>query len=60
MYIRFDYVCNGCNEQEERFVKKEDKDIQMHQCDENTQRMMSRLMSAPVTTFRFNDRKLKP
>ncbi len=56
MYVRFNYRCPNCREEEERFVKKDVMDAQTC-CRKDT--VMTRLPAAPATHFRFNDKKLK-
>jgi len=59
-YITFDYKCPQCGDIDTRLVKREDMDLQFHDCDANTTRLMVKLPAGTRTTFRFADRRLKP
>lgn len=57
MFIRFNYRCSSCGNEEERFIKKIHMD---HQSCTQCMSWLTRLPAAPRTTFRHADRKLKP
>ncbi len=57
MYISFDYRCDNCKRTVGRLVYKDTMDSQTCCI---CHKPMRKLMAAPRTTFRFNDKKLKP
>ncbi len=52
-YITFDYQCNACGVTVIRLIKRDVQDEQ--DCKECGSRL-TRLMAAPITTFKHNDR----
>ena len=58
MFITFRYRCPTCGHEEDRFVRRDQMDVQT--CERHKQStLMARLPAAPRTTFRFADRNLK-
>lgn len=62
MYVTYDYKCVECGRIEERMVRREKRDHQVHSHPIGVGLdlfYMKRQLAAPRTTFRFADTRLK-